>query len=485
MNATATAQAYSKNGRNAFADAPYTGIELYRKLRADPLNFFVQMSRVADVVRFRLGSRTILMVTRADLLRHILQVNHTNYHKSRFYEPMYPVLGKGIFTAEGDDWLWQRRAAVGAVQGAKLRRIGDQMVEAAQDLVEKWRPYESTGQAFDVVPEMMRVTLEILLRTLFGVRLGPNQHDVYDALTVVLRHAERRIWAAIPVPAWLPLARNREFRRALAVLDDFVYRIVDARLSEPLQHQDYLSILLASRPRDIDAAQFRRLVRDNVLTMIVAGHESTANALSWTWELLSRNPEVERRLRAEIEQGLRGRPPTVADIERLPYTRMVFQEASRLYPAVWTNSRVAVADDEIDGIAIAKGTTLMLSAYVVHRREDYWPNPEGFDPGRFEPGVETTRPDYAYIPFSAGARNCMGRHFATMEGILLIATILQAYRVDLVPGFRVAAEPMISLRPRGGLHIRLRGAPRETAENRRSAVPEPVKMAVAGCPVHV
>ncbi len=460
-------------------EAPYGPVELVRQVRRDPLSFFARLCEEGgDAVRFNLAGNKVLMLNKAEHIKHVLQDNHANYHKSKFYKPLYPILGKGIFTAEGDAWLRQRRLAVKAVQGPELRHMHGAMTAAISEMLDRWQLLSARGEAVDIVPEMMRVTLDILLRSLFSVSLDDQRDPVHDALAVALQHAERRIWSLASVPDWVPTPANFGNRRALAALDELVARILDDRLRHPGKHRDFLSSLLEARPADIDEAAYRKLLRDEILSMILAGHETTANALAWTWYLLSKHPLVAQDVQTEIETVLGGAEPTLDDATRLGFTRMVFQEAMRLYPPVWTISRDAVADDRIGDMEIAGGSSVMICAYAVHRRKEYWPNPEGFDPWRFAPEAEAARHRFCYFPFSMGPRNCLGRHFAIMEAMLIVPMVLQKFRLDLVPGHPVAPEPMITLRPKDGIRVRIRPIERKRPE---PATPPPY---VPGCPNH-
>ena len=449
----------SPRQRRPFCDSPYSSLSLAREARRRPLELFVELCRDGgDVVRFQVGRRTVLMVNAAEHVKHILQDNCANYHKSQFYEPLRPILGDGIFTAEGDAWLRQRRTGVQAMQGMQLRKMGREMTDAIGDMLTRWSHLSRSGAAFDIAPEMMRLTLDILLRSLFSIRLEDQHDSIREALTVALQHAERRIWSVLPPPSWLPTPGNMAQRRAIAVLDAFVDHIIEDRRACPGRGGDFLATLLRSDFGIADESRQRKLLRDEILSMILAGHETTANALCWTWHLLSRHPQVERELREEVADVLEGRVPTIEDVAKLPRLRMAFQESMRLYPPVWTISRVACADDVLGTVPVPRGTTVMLCTYAVHHREDYWPNPEGFDPTRFTSGAEAARPRFAYFPFSAGPRNCLGRHFAMIEAALAIAMVMQRFRLDLVPGHPVVPEPMITLRPRHGLRMRIREA---------------------------
>lgn len=427
-------------------------------LRRDPLRFFTRVA--ADhggAVWLHLGPDRVLMLNDPAMIRHVLQDNRPNYVKSRFYDMMRPVLGEGIFLAEGDDWLGQRKTALRSFQGCQLRRMTAAMQDAVDDMVLRWQAPAARGAALDVVPEMMRLTLDILMRTLFSVRLDGEHEEVFHAMTLVLRDAERRIWSPLQMPRWLPTRRNRAVAGALATLDRFVYGMIaerraasaDVKDREDRGEADLLDMLLAAQGESTD-----RRLRDQILSMVLAGHETTANALAWCWYLLSLHPESLRRVQAEAESLPAGRPPAFAELSALTYTRCVFDEALRLYPPLWTFSRTAVEGDEIAGLPVAAGTNVMLNMFAVHRRSELWDNPEGFDPARFDPETGDPRRRFAYFPFSDGPRSCLGERFAVLESLIAIATVARRFDLQLLPGQEVKPEPMITLRPQG-LKMRL------------------------------
>lgn len=426
------------------------------ELRADPLRFFTRVARDhGDVVELHFGLDKVLMLNHPTMIRHVLQDNRLNYEKSKFYDVMRGVLGNGIFLAEGDEWLSQRRTAARSFQGCQLRRMTAAMQDAVGDLQERWAPLAARGAVIDLIPEMMRLTLDILMRTLFSLRLEDQYAEIFRALTVVLRDAERRIWSPFSPPRWLPVRRNRQFRAALGVLDRFVIGLIEKRCAEraggaPRDSEgDLLDLLLDNRNGRSD-----RQICDQFQSMILAGHETTANGLSWCFTLLSQHPESLRRLRCELHDVLDGRPAGFADLPQLQYTRMVFDETLRLYPPLWTFSRVAVADDAFCGLKLRAGTNVMLNMFAVHRRPELWENPEGFDPRRFDPQRRSGQ-RFAYFPFSDGPRSCLGERFAILESMIALAGILGRFDLQLLPGQRVEPEPMITLRPRGPLLMRV------------------------------
>ncbi len=425
-------------------------VGLLPELRRDPLRFFTRVARDhGGAVELHFGPDRVLMLNDPAMVRHVLQDNRLNYEKSKFYDMMRPVLGEGIFLAEGGEWLSQRKTATRSFQGCQLRRMTRDMQGAVDDMLERWQVNTAQQEPLDMVPEMMRLTLDILMRTLFSVRLEGEHEAVFPAMTRVLRDAERRIWSPLGLPRWLPTANNRAVRRALETLDGFVYGLIERRRAEAAERPeeesgDLLDLLMANQNGRSD-----KQLRDQILSMILAGHETTANALAWCWYMLSLHPESLQRVRAEAVAVLDGRDADFADLADLTYTRCVFDEVLRLYPPLWTFSRVAVADDQIGDLKVGAGTNVMLNMFAVHRRPSLWDNPEGFDPSRFDPETGDPRRRFAYFPFSDGPRTCLGERFAVLESLIAISAVVQRYDLQLVPGQEVRPEPMITLRPSG------------------------------------
>lgn len=442
-------------GRPGPAGLPLIGIAA--SIRGDPLHYFVDlMHRYGDAVWFRIGRAPVVMLNHPRAVRHVLQDNHRNYHKSAFYAPLKPLLGRGIFLSEDATWLEQRRRARPSFAGPRFEFMAGRIVDSTADMLERWRA-RGADATVHVLPEMMRLTLDSAARAFFATELTDQHVDVFDALTVMLRQAERRVWATIPVPDRLAMYARPSYRRAVAELDGFVWSLIDERRRNPLGEDDLLTRLVRAYEPVDDHDQ--SVLRDEVVSIVTAGHETTACALAWALCLLSQHAEAAERLRREVDEVLGGRTPTLEDLDRLDYTRMVFEEAMRLYPPVWTLSRVALEDDEAGGVAIPAGTTVMLCPYAVHRHPAFWPDPERFDPERFAPGADSDRPRHAYFPFGGGPRVCLGNRFAMMEGQVMLAMLAQAVDVVLEPGQSLEPEPMITLRPRESTRMRLRWRP--------------------------
>ncbi len=425
--------------------------------RQGRLRFFTDTAReYGGVVRVRLGPRVIHLVSHPDGIKHILQDNHRNYRKGERYDRLVPVLGRGLLTSEGEFWLRQRRLAQPAFHRQRLGAFATIMTEATAAMLARWEREAWRGQPLDIAAEMMRLTFAIVGRTLFSADVSGEADAVGQALTIALREADRRIRSTIPLPERLPTARNRRVREAIRTLDGVVYNLIAARRDgRDAREGDLLAMLLAARDEETGEGMSDRQLRDEVMTIVLAGHETTANALAWTWYLLSQHPEAEEHLRAEVATALSGRTPGIEDLAALSYTRMVIEEAMRLYPPAWAVGRTALVDDEIGGYRIPAGKTVVLSPYVTQRLPQFWDDPERFAPERFRPERVAARPRFAYFPFGGGPRLCIGNGFAMLEAQLIVAMVAGRYRLRLVPGQRVEPEPMVTLRPRGGLPMTL------------------------------
>lgn len=426
------------------------------EVRSDPLGYFVDaMATYGDAVAFRVGLDRIVMLNHPDAIRHVLQDNHRNYRKSKFYKPLRPLLGKGIFVSEGADWLKQRRTSTPAFAGNRFDTMASCITLATARRMDRWPSTTRSDGTLDISLEMMRLTFESVASALFDIHMDESEYAAFhDAVTLVFRRAERCVWSGGLISHGLLKLVDPAYRKAVAKIDAVIFSLIDERQRAADKPGDLLDMLMAeSDPADPDD---RSLLRDQLISFLVAGHETTAVALTWTWHLLAQYPQVLAKLEAEIDEVLGGRAPSFADLTRLRYTRMVFEETMRLYPPVWTISREAIADDRVGSTNIPAGTTVMLCPYAVHRNPRYWPDPERFEPERFSEEAVATRHRHAYFPFGGGPRNCLGNRFGIMEGQLILAMIAQRYRIEIAPGQRVEPEPAITLRPRDGLRVVLR-----------------------------
>ena len=419
-------------------------------VKHDPIGVFMSAARkFGDVTYFKIGPRRGFLITNPDDVRHVLQDNARNYHKSPLYDKLRTVLGNGLLTSEDDFWLRQRRIAQPAFHRQRMTALAGVMAEAARDAAARWQPLASTGQTVDVDEEMMRLTRTVVLRTLLGADLGPFTAWIDEAWTVVNEHIGESFWSL--GFDTLPTRKYRRFLAARGVLRAAVDYVIAERRQAPADGADLLSMLMSARDEETGEAMSDEQLRVEVTTFLLAGQETTSLALTWTWYLLSQHPAVRERLEAELDAVLDGRPPEYSDLANLPYLRMVVDESMRLYPPAWGFSRQALSDDQLGGFRLPRGWLAFVIPYVLHRLPAYWQDPEAFDPDRFLPERSADRPKFAFIPFGAGPRRCIGDQFALIETQLSVAAFAQQYRLHLQPGHKVDPWPLITLRPRFGM----------------------------------
>ena len=436
----------------------HTPFGFYADLRRDPIQFHLNAAKFGDVVCIRTGLGSLYFVTHPDHIKHILQDNNQNYGRSRFYRMMKPALGEGLLLSEGAFWRRQRRLAQPAFYRQRIATFATLMTDAAAQLLERWQPAATNGQPLEIAAEMDHLTLMITNKALFSGELDIDVAERERSAMVFREHFEHRFEHPFTLPESIPTPRNRRFRKVLRENDEFVYGLIDERRRSGHDTGDLLSMLLHARDEETGEGMSDKQLRDEVTTFLGAGSETTAMGLAWTWYLLSTHPEVDRRLRGELAAVLGGRAPTAEDLPKLQYTRMVIEEALRIYPPIWAFSRNAIADDEIAGYRIPSNSFVTMSPYVTHRDPAFWENPEGFDPERFAVDRTASRPRFAYFPFGGGPRLCIGAEFALMEMQLVVATVAQRYRLHLVPGHPVERYAMFSLRPRHGILMTLHQA---------------------------
>jgi enediyne biosynthesis protein E7 len=411
-----------------------------------------------DAVRLKMGPKSLYFFNHPEHAKHVLADNAANYHKGIGLTEARRLLGDGLLTSEGDLWRKQRRTIQPAFRRERIAEFTDLIVAEASALVARLEARVDHGP-IDVVTEMTRLTLGVLGRTLLDADLSPFMR-LGDAFEATQDQAMFEMVTLGMVPLWLPLPRHRRFRTALGQLEGATAALVDERDTDGRSGgEDMIARLLDAYRDEPDAELRRRRLRDELLTILLAGHETTASTLSWTWYLLDRNPDVADRMCAEADQVFGDRTPCYEDLRGLAYTNMVIQEAMRLYPPVWGLTRRALEADVIDGYRVPGGADVMISPYTLHRHPGFWPDPERFEPERFEPARAASAHRYAYIPFGAGPRVCVGSHLGMMEATFVAAMVARRFRLGLVPGREVRPEAMLSLRVRGGLPMLVRRQP--------------------------
>lgn len=439
-----------------------------RAMRRDELGMLVDAAnRYGDVVRLELGPRLAhlpaFLIRRPEHVHHVLLEARDSYPKSFDYRFLARSLGQGLVTSEGRLWARQRRLIQPAFRHSHVVGFTDAMIEASLETARRWEELSARGTPVDVASEMMRLALDVVGRTLFSSDLAGAVDEISPAVGLLVRDVVERMASVaglvtLSVPV-LPTPANRRVGRALGTLDAVVARLIAGRRALPEERRpaDLLSALLAARDETTGEAMDDLQVRDEVMTFLLAGHETTANALAWTWYLLSTHPLAARRLRDELRSTLAGRELAADDIEKLTYTSAVVHESMRLYPPVAAIGREAAEDDEIGGFPIPARSTVLISAWVSHRNPEFWPAPEGFDPERFLPGAPE-HPRLAYLPFGAGPRQCIGAAFAQQEAMVALGVLVPRFAPALVPGQRVEPQLGVTLRPRYGLPMTIHAA---------------------------
>jgi len=426
--------------------------DIYR----DRLRFVLDTARTyGDVAQYRVAHMRIYQVNHPEGVGRLLHDNHRNYSKDvPTFGTLKLFLGNGLFTSDGDFWRRQRRLAQPAFHRRRVAAFGELMTDATQEMLERWQAHVGRDQPLDVATEFMRLTMEVVTRALFSTSVEQDIGTIGRAIATLLNDVTFRFTFPFYPPLKVPTPRNRRFLAARATLDGIVYRIISERRQRPAEHDDLLALLMETRDEQTGEGMSDKQLRDEVVTLFLAGHETTANALTWASYLLSTHVAIARRLQAEVDETLQGRTPTASDLPKLPYTRMVIDETLRLYPPAWITNRRAIGDDTVCGYRIPADATVSISPYVTHRDPRLWENPEGFDPDRFAPERSAGRPHYAYFPFGSGPRQCIGKGFALMESMLVVALLAQRYELHLVPGRKVETEALATLRPRYGMWMR-------------------------------
>src|SRR5262249_37441741 len=431
----------------------------YRPGGGNPLDFFTGIAReYGDVVYYRMAGEQLFLVGAPQLVKDILVTNNRNFTKSRGLERTRRLLGNGLLTSEGAFHLRQRRMMQPAFHRERVAAYGHTMVDYADRMRREW----TDGRTVDVAREMNRLTLSIVGKTLLGADVEAQAATVGEALTGVIESFWMMMLPFADVLEKLPVPKLRRARTARARLDAIIYRLIAERRASGRDHGDLLSMLLAAQDdeeRDAPGGSSGggvmtdQQVRDEAMTIFLAGHETTANALTWTWYLLSGAPDVRAALHAEIDRVLQGRLPTVADIPSLPYVERVVTESMRLYPPAWLIGRRAIADYPIGQYVAPARSILVMSPFIIQRDARYYRAPERFDPDRWTPEFRASLPRFAYFPFGGGPRQCIGEPFAWMELILIVATIAQQWDLRLAPGHPVELQPLITLRAKHGMRM--------------------------------
>lgn len=435
----------------------YPLIGLLPQVLLDPLQALLGVvKRHGDLACVNVGFEKIYLLSHPDHVEHVFRVNCGNFIKDgSVWTAAQQLAGNGLGTTEGTGWLRQRRMMQPQFHRQKLAAMTSLLAEAAAEGLEGWRPASDNGQPMELLRELKSISTHIFLRALLSTSISAEEmSELTDAVNVAFNHINVLMWTS-SLPRWLPIPGSRRFLEARRIIDRIICPIIRSRYRQPCERGDLLDLLLQARDADTGEGMSEQHVRDELVTLVVAAHETTATALAWTVHLLCGHPEAQRRVAAEASSLAGGGLPGFADLDKLAYTKMAFQEAMRLYPPLWLTVRRAVAEDNIAGYRIPAGALMAIVPYLVHRHPSSWQRPEAFEPERFTQANAEGRHRGAYLPFGAGGHLCIGKNFAIMEAQLLLAMLFQRYRVSLVPGHKVEPQAAIALRPRNGILVTL------------------------------
>lgn len=425
----------------------------FMQFRRDPIGFLQKLSALGDVTFFKMGKQQTYFINHPDFIRDLLTTNNAKFVKGRALQRAKKLLGEGLLTNEGENHLRRRRMIQPAFHRERIKSYAEAMTFYAAKMRDEWQD----GDERDIDKEMMRLTLQIVAKTLFGANVEDEADQVGAALTTIIKMFNYLLLPFSDLLEKLPIPQVKKFDRAKETLNSVIYGIINERRKSGEDTGDLLSMLLAAQDEESGASMTDEQIRDECLTLFLAGHETTANALVWTFYLLAQNPEKEAKLHEELSRVLpNARIPTVEDLPDLKYTESVFAESMRLFPPVWGLGRLTVEDYEVGGYTIPKDSLVLLSQFIIHRDRRFWENAETFLPERWEQqSIKEAGKKYIYFPFSSGVRGCIGESFAWTEGILLVAALASKWKLKLSPEQKIALQPLMTLRPKFGMKMRI------------------------------
>ncbi len=440
----------------------YPIIGVLPMLRSNALEFLEEAAaEYGDFFPLRVFMSNSYVLNHPAHIEHVLQTNHRNYRKSPMLDKLKPILGEGLFLSEGELWTQQRKLIAPSFFRQRVEAMSGVMTDVMTEHVAKWDARSQTGEEFSFSEDMSYLALEVALRTMFGNGLTESEGEAFSqALLVGNEVSAERVWNLTRITEILPTAKNRAYDRAVHTLDSVVWRVIRERRAAEDKGDDLLGILIDARDAETNEAMNDQQLRDEVLSLLLSGHETTAVMLSWAFHFLGQHPACLEKLRDEADMVLAGLDPTPEALKKMDYTKRVIQEVARLRPSIWWFARVAVEDDEICGQEIKAGTTVLISQYLIHHHPSIWDDPKVFNPDRFLPENVARRPKFAYLPFGAGPRVCLGSGFATMEMQMALAMLLRKFDVTITSEENPELAPMITLRPKneitGSVRPRLR-----------------------------
>ncbi len=414
------------------------------RLRTDMLGFFEECFQTyGDAAYFRVANRRSMLLSHPDDIERVLVTENRRFIKNYALVFLQPLMGNGLLLNEGQSWLRQRRIMQPAFSKQRVESYAPVMVECTQRMLDQWRE----GETRDVARAMMELTMAIAGRTLLGIDVGERFNEVTGHLRVVMLDFLARFGAAVPLPYWVPTIRNLRMRRTVGKLDHILQRLIEQRRTEGAGGGDFLSLLLNAKDEEDGQGISDGQIRDEVMTMFLAGHETTANALAWTWSLLGKHPEIQQRVRDEARSVFGGRQPTAADVSKLTFCEMVIREGMRLYPPAYVVGRRPMEDLTLGEHFIPARTNVLMSQWIVQRDPRWFVDPLRFDPDRWRDNLASRLPKYAYFPFGGGPRVCIGNAFAMFEATLVLAMMAERFTLELLNEKPIRIQPAVTLRP--------------------------------------
>ncbi len=435
------------------------GLDLLKTLLGYYRNPLDALARVAqehgEISLLKVGSYTVYQISHPDHIKYVLQDNNRNYRMAGTFNQTRPVVGQGLSTNEGESWLLHRRLMQPLFGRGQVAIFAPLIAQATTSMLERWHADAGTGQPIALYPQLLALNHTILGKMLFDVDVMGADAPVLAALSNVRDYTNRRINALVTVPTKWPTPRNHHFWESVALLDTFAYRRIRAARESMLQTDDLLSLLMNVRDEKTGLGLSDEELHDELMTLFFAAYEDPANALSWAISLLTHHPDVEKRLRAEIDSTLAGRAPTYEDMAKLDYTGAVVDETLRLYPPTWSLLRDVVDDDVVSGYPIAAGSSILVNIHLAHRSPEFWQQPDEFNPDRFLPENSVGRPRYAFLPFGGGPRQCIAAALATMQLKLMLVLLMQSYHFDWASAYPLQPDATHSLRPPRDIAVRV------------------------------
>ncbi|MFD6210602.1 cytochrome P450 [Peribacillus sp. NPDC060253] len=423
-----------------------------KEFQTDPLGFLSRLAKeYGEIAKFRFGPlQDVYLVSNPDLIKQILVTKQNCFVKSKDFNALKPLLGEGLLTSEKDFHMRQRRLIQPSFKKSHISHYAQDMIDTTMDYISTW---EQNNERI-ITKDMMNITLGIISKTMFSMEFKDGYELVGKSMETALRIAVKRMRTIFRMPLWVPTKINREYKNAIQKLDKIIYSIIEKRKSETVKHEDMLGILMDARDDEDGLGMTNQQVRDELMTIFLAGHETTANALSWALYSLSQHPDIQTKLFNEVDSIIGSRTPKPDDFMKLTYTQQIIHEALRMYPPLYILSRGVAEDVTIGGYSFKKGDMIVLSSFVMQHKPEYFHQPDSFIPERFENNHMKTLPAFAYFPFGGGPRVCIGNHFAMMEAVLVLACIAQRYRIRLADDHHeVTPYTSLSLRPKGGLRM--------------------------------